>query len=110
MLKMNSGSNANVNSDNNISLDSVRNDNPLLEKPFLVDPEEEKKYSNQIITINDQMYLCALLNYLYKGLPDEDINREIILSYSEKGLKTSFDWLKPHLIGWFFLNYYYIVH
>ena len=78
---------------NNISLDTVRNDNPLLEKPFLVDPEEEKKYSNQIITINDQMYLCALLNYLYKGLPDEDINREIILSYSEKGLKTSFDWL-----------------
>ena len=89
----NSGSNANANSENNISLDSVRNDNPLLEKPFLVDPEEEKKYSNQIITINDQMYLCALLNYLYKGLPDEDINREIILSYSEKGLKTSFDWL-----------------
>ena len=81
------------NIENNISLDSVRNDNPLLEKPFLVDPEEEKKYSSQIITINDQIYLCALLNYLYKGLPDEDINREIILSYSEKGLKTSFDWL-----------------
>ena len=89
----NAGSTGNANSENNISLDSVRNDNPLLEKPFLVDPEEEKKYSNQIITINDQMYLCALLNYLYKGLPDEDINREIILSYSEKGLKTSFDWL-----------------
>ena len=81
------------NTENNISLDSVRNDNPLLEKPFLVDPEEEKKYANQIITIYDQIYLCALLNYLYKGLPDEDINREIILSYSEKGLKTSFDWL-----------------
>ena len=86
--------NTNINNNtNNISLDTVRNDNPLLERPFLVDPEEEKKYSNQIITINDQMYLCALLNYLYKGLPDEDINREIILSYSEKGLKTSFDWL-----------------
>ena len=88
--------NTNTNKDNtvnNISLDTVREDNPLLEKPFLVDPEEEKKYSNQIITINDQMYLCALLNYLYKGLPDEDINREIILSYSQKGLKTSFDWL-----------------
>ena len=83
----------NTNINNNISLDTVRTDNPLLERPFLVDPEEEKKYSNQIITINDQMYLCALLNYLYKGLPDEDINREIILSYSEKGLKTSFDWL-----------------
>ena len=81
------------NNTNNISLDTVRTDNPLLERPFLVDPEEDKKYANQIITINDQMYLCALLNYLYKGLPDEDINREIILSYSEKGLKTSFDWL-----------------
>ena len=94
----NINNNTNVNNnkpniENNISLDSVRNDNPLLEKPFLVDPEEEKKYSSQIITINDQIYLCALLNYLYKGLPDEDINREIILSYSEKGLKTSFDWL-----------------
>ena len=85
--------NAKTNIENNITLDSVRNDNPLLEKPFLVDPEEEKKYANQIITINDQIYLCALLNYLHKGLPDEDINREIILSYSEKGLKTSFDWL-----------------
>ena len=82
-----------TNNTNNISLDTVRTDNPLLERPFLVDPEEDKKYANQIITINDQMYLCALLNYLYKGLPDEDINREIILSYSEKGLKTSFDWL-----------------
>ena len=90
---INSNANNNSISEHNISLDSVRNDNPLLEKPFLVDPEEEKKYSNQIITINDQIYLCALLNYLYKGLPDEDINREIILSYSEKGLKTSFDWL-----------------
>ena len=91
----NNGSTDNVNDNinNNISLDSVRKDNPLLERPFLVDPEEEKKYSSQIITINDQIYLCALLNYLYKGLPDEDINREIILSYSEKGLKTSFDWL-----------------
>ena len=94
--KQENNTNNNINNNtnqNNISLDTVRNDNPLLEKPFLVDPEEEKKYSNQIITINDQMYLCALLNYLYKGLPDEDINREIILSYSEKGLKTSFDWL-----------------
>ena len=89
----NNDNNNKINTENNISLDSVRNDNPLLEKAFLVDPEEEKKYSNQIITINDQIYLCALLNYLYKGLPDEDINREIILSYSEKGLKTSFDWL-----------------
>ena len=92
-LSNNNNNNLINNTENNISLDSVRNDNPLLEKPFLVDPEEEKKYSNQIITINDQIYLCALLNYLYKGLPDEDINREIILSYSEKGLKTSFDWL-----------------
>ena len=92
-INNNTNDNKTSNQENNISLDSVRNDNPLLEKPFLVDPEEEKKYANQIITINDQMYLCALLNYLYKGLPDEDINREIILSYSEKGLKTSFDWL-----------------
>ena len=97
-VKNNQANNINTNQNNNttinnISLDTVRNDNPLLERPFLVDPEEEKKYSNQIITIYDQIYLCALLNYLYKGLPDEDINREIILSYSEKGLKTSFDWL-----------------
>ena len=93
-IKTNNNNNNKDNAiNNNISLDTVREDNPLLEKPFLVDQEEEKKYSNQIITINDQMYLCALLNYLYKGLPDEDINREIILSYSEKGLKTSFDWL-----------------
>ena len=80
-------------SENNISLDSVRTDNPLLEKPTLIDPEEEKLFSNQIITIKDQIYLCALLNYLHKGLPDEEINREIILSYSEKGLKNSIDWL-----------------
>ena len=28
--------------------------------PNIDDPEEEKKYANQIITINDQMYLCPL--------------------------------------------------
>ena len=78
---------------NEMTLDSIRNDNPLLEKPILTNSEEEKLFSNQIITINDQIYITSLLNYLHKGLPDEDLNREIILSYSEKALKNSFDWL-----------------
>ena len=78
---------------NEMTLDSIRNDNPLLEKPILTNSEEEKLFSNQIITINDQIYTTSLLNYLHKGLPDEDLNREIILSYSEKALKNSFDWL-----------------
>jgi len=42
-----------TNNTNNISLDTVRTDNPLLERPFLVDPEEDKKYANQIITIRE---------------------------------------------------------
>ena len=83
----------NINYDNNMTLESINKENPLLEKPKLSNPEEENLFSNQIITINDQIYICALLNYIKKGLPDEELNREIILSYSEKALKQSFDWL-----------------
>ena len=97
-IKNNNNNNNNNNNkeilySNDMTLDSIRNDNPLLEKPILTNSEEEKLFSNQIITINDQIYITSLLNYLYKGLPDEDLNREIILSYSEKALKNSFDWL-----------------
>ena len=83
----------NLTYENNMTLDSINKDNPLLENTKLSNPEEEKYFSNQIITINDQIYICALLNYLKTGLPDEELNREIILSYSEKSLKKSFDWL-----------------
>lgn len=72
---------------------TLAEENPLLEKPKLTNEEEEKAFSSQIITIKDQLYIITLLNYLKRGLPDEDIQREIILSYSEKALKESFDWL-----------------
>ena len=72
---------------------TLADDNPLLEKPRLTNEEEEKQFANQVITIKDQLYIITLLNYLKRGLPDEDINREIILSYSNKALKESFDWL-----------------
>ena len=43
--------------------------------------------------MKDQIYIISLLNYFKKGLADEDVRREIILSYSEKALKTSYNWL-----------------
>ena len=72
---------------------TLADDNPLLERPKLSNENEEKEFASQIITIKDQMYINTLLNYIKRGLPDEDINREIILSYAEKALKESFDWL-----------------
>ena len=86
-------SNNNDNSNTKPAAMTLANDNPLLERPKLSNENEEKEFASQIITIKDQMYINTLLNYIKRGLPDEDINREIILSYAEKALKESFDWL-----------------
>lgn len=92
-LHQESSSLGNEEGDSYLNKLTLEEDNPLLEKPKLTNEEEEKHFSSQVISIYDQIYIIAYLNYLRRSLPDEELKREVILSYSEKVLGKSFDWL-----------------
>jgi hypothetical protein len=72
---------------NTVKLDE---DNPLLEVPDITDDTFLKSTE---LSLYDQIYINGLINYLKKSLPDEDILREIIVTYANKSMSKSFDWL-----------------
>jgi hypothetical protein len=75
------------NEPNKVKLDE---ENPLLEVPNITDDTFLKSTD---LSLYDQIYINALLHCLKKSLPDDDILREIIVTYCNKSLGKSFDWL-----------------
>jgi hypothetical protein len=72
---------------NKVKLDE---ENPLLEIPSITDDTFLKSTD---LSLYDQIYINALLHSLKKSLPDDDMLREIIVTYCNKSLDKSFDWL-----------------
>jgi tetratricopeptide (TPR) repeat protein len=65
--------------------------NPLLESPNYTD-ENREKLKNTKLSLFDQMYFVSYVNYLKFSLPDEDLLRDTIITYVNKGLESYFDW------------------
>jgi tetratricopeptide (TPR) repeat protein len=79
-----------IEDENKPSVVSLDSENPLLEKPNITD---ETFLKSTELSLHDQMYVTALINYLKYSLPDEDLLRETILTYAIKSLEKSNDWL-----------------
>jgi len=68
----------------------LSNENPILEKPNITD---EKQIESTNLSLYDQIYVTALLNSYKHTYPDEDLLREVILTYVNKSIEKSYDWL-----------------
>lgn len=69
---------------------SLKNENPLLENPNITDSNVVQATS---LSLYDQIYITALLNSYKHTYPDEDLLREVILTYVNKSIEKSYDWL-----------------
>ena len=65
-------------------------ENILLEKPKIND---DTFLLSTELSIFDQIYVEGILEMLRKSFPDEELLREIILTYTRKSLDKSNDWL-----------------
>lgn len=65
-------------------------ENPMLEKPNITD--DTFLQSGQL-SVYDQIYVNAILHHIKNSFPDEDLLREVLLAYANKGLEKSNDWL-----------------
>jgi tetratricopeptide (TPR) repeat protein len=80
--------------DNQVTPTSVllAEENPILEVPRITDDTFlQESYTE--LSLYDQMYVTALINSLKVSLPDEDLLREVISTYTHKSLEKSYDWL-----------------
>jgi len=68
----------------------LNNENPLLETPNITDLN---KIISSSLSLHDQIYITALLNSYKYTYPDEDLLREVILTYVNKSIEKSYDWL-----------------
>jgi hypothetical protein len=76
--------------ENNPTTVKLDEENPLLEVPNITDDTFLKSTD---LSLYDQIYINSLLNYFRRSLPDEDLLREIIVTYCNKSMGKSFDWL-----------------
>lgn len=66
--------------------------NPILETPKITDDTFlQSSYTD--LSLFDQMYVTSMINSLKISLPDEDLLREVISTYTTKSLTKSYDWL-----------------
>jgi hypothetical protein len=68
----------------------LSNENPLLETPNITD---EVKINSTSLSLYDQIYVTGLLNSYKHTYPDEDLLREVVLTYVNKSIEKSYDWL-----------------
>ena len=68
----------------------LNKENPMLETPNITD---EIKLISTELSLYDQIYVTSLLNSLKYTFPDEDLLREVILTYVNKSIEKSYDWL-----------------
>lgn len=65
-------------------------ENPLLESPNITDTTE---LISSDLSVYDHSYISAFIHLLHRSEPDEDLLREVILTYTNKCLNNSYDWL-----------------
>ena len=68
----------------------LASENPLLETPNITDTNKIQASS---LSLHDQIYITALLNSYKHSYPDEDLIREVVLTYVNKSIEKSYDWL-----------------
>jgi len=65
-------------------------ENPLLEKPKITD---DNFLTSTDLSLFDQIYVEGVVDMLKRSFADEELLREIILTYTRKSLEKSNDWL-----------------